>query len=237
MKVCVEQTIEELDIQIKRLSDLRFGLMAAFAPAETELTTDAKVMLGLERPAPEPPVKIPLDRALKPVGKKGRKVKQTDPKTLERIAIIRKLPEPFTPEQVATATRHDKKLCGVMLCNWASKGWLKRVGPGRYERKAKFPGAAEKAPQENGQGRQPSAPAEPARKIPVELVLREGSLEQAIYFAAKHAPSEFTATSLGLELQRSKETMLLVLNKLERAGYVKRAGEDDDMQVTWKVAR
>lgn len=56
-----------------------------------------------------------------------------------RLACLRQLAEPFTAEVFALAAGIDKKVAGISLCGYATKGYIERVAAGQYQRAKAFP--------------------------------------------------------------------------------------------------
>lgn len=65
----------------------------------------------------------------------------------QQVDLIAKLPEPFTPEQYATATGKSSAAAASQFRRWLKWGWMEKIGPGQYARTDKY-GTASRATRE-----------------------------------------------------------------------------------------
>lgn len=124
----LEADLQGLEEDLQRLRATRETLVALYGGdgPEEVLTKGNKAKTKSKR---EPLVTLPMKPEL------GSKMN----KALARLAVLRALPEPFSPESFAVAAGIAKNLAAVGLCAYADRGYLTRVGRGEYQRSEKFP--------------------------------------------------------------------------------------------------
>jgi len=148
----VEQTIIDLTNQILAITACRDSLVAIFS-----------VAVGRRSPsAPSEHSDQPAARNLKPVRKpitkRSNSVKAARTESAgNTIAAAASLADPITPASLSKASGLSKNGAFSAIHRWSKSGWVKKVGPGKYSRTAKFPAA------EVGR-RSPSAPSQPSAK-------------------------------------------------------------------------
>jgi hypothetical protein len=215
MKPYIEQTIADLNQLISKLTQTRDDLQTVFAAQEAE-QIETPPASAREEPVAPPPKKL------------KRAPKCTTREMVEEMAA--KLHPPITARAIADKTGCKMSMAANVITKWAAKKWLRKVGYGAYEKTEQFPGAAAST--------KTPAPTKPVAAKPAEDTseLREGSIEREIYFAAKHAPKEFTAASLSVSTNRTADAVALAIMRLEKSGWIKKAGVEDG-EPYYKIAK
>lgn len=233
MKPHIEQTIIDLDADIAQLEDLKRFLMARYGGGQDHTAPAVK-------PEPEPPL---IAETAKHVPHKNKTAKRAPTCTTSELldAAVAKLPEPFCASHIQKATGCDYGKAGGTIIRLKARGWIKRAGTTKgagFKRTARFAMKNVFPAEENRNIAKAEMPTkqEPSYFKPVSPDGPTETLESQIYYAAKRAPEEFTAASLAVETQRTRDTLTLTLLKLERGGWVKRVGEEDG-ELVYKVAK
>lgn len=135
MQPHIERTIEDIELKI--------GFLRRMADALRSFGTAADI--GAALPAPEPPV-------LKSARENGHRINKPAPamkacrpsargkETIRLVAIVEKMPEPFTAPAIAAKAGVDNKKAGNFITASLRKGWLTQVKRGEYKRLAGFGG-------------------------------------------------------------------------------------------------
>jgi hypothetical protein len=170
MQTHIEQTLNDIDGRIARLSDLKELIRLQLDDSGNQALAELRAKAD---PPPKP--RKPYTRRVASASPARKTAKSsTTQRAAEINDAIRRLAEPFTPNQVRDAIGVAN---GSITCHRLENyGIIKRVGKGQYVRTAKFPGKL----QADAASALAAAHPSTADSDPVDLDLAKEELADAI---------------------------------------------------------
>lgn len=140
----IEQTIEDIDVQIVELTELRNALHHFNSGARPSLVITPAAQpatfntLEAHRRAAKPAAVKAVKRARKAPAAPVTRQRALSPVGQQLLGITRALAQPFTVAAIAASAGAKSKDVTNFVQRCIGKGWLRTVSRGQYERTATF---------------------------------------------------------------------------------------------------